>query len=258
MTQPTWKSAADQVRTLVRDAEALFVITGAGISVDSGLPTYRGSGGLYTEADTEDGMPIEEALSGTMLRTRPEIAWKHLWVLGEALQGKMPNRGHEILAEMERAKPRSWLLTQNVDGFHEAAGSKQLIEIHGRRDRLSCMSCGAAARLSELLAAGCVAPPDVPHCDACGGVYRPGVVLFGEMLPSRELERFDAALRSGIDLVLSIGTSSAFSYIQAPMLWAREEGIPAVEINADVTPVSSVATHRIEAPATLALRRIWE
>ena len=250
------RSLCQDVGRLLGSARAVLFVTGAGISVDSGLPTYRGVGGLYADADTDDGMPIEEALSGRMLRTRPEVAWKHLWVLGQALQGKAPNRGHHVLADIEAAKPDSWVLTQNVDGFHQAAGSRNLIEIHGRRDRLSCMACGAPMRLSEMIKAGRARPPDPPCC-ACGGVLRPGVVLFGEMLPEAELARLDRALRSGFDLVMSIGTSSGFSYIQAPMVWAREQGVPAVEINADDTPVSPIATHRIRAGATPALERIW-
>ena len=244
----SWQSTADEVGALLRACRAPFFVTGAGISVDSGLPTYRGTGGLYTDADTEEGIPIEEALSGRMLHTRPEISWKHLWVLGQALQGKSPNRGHEILAEIEATKRGAWVLTQNVDGFHREAGSQQLIEIHGRRDQLHCMSCGAGASLSALVQAGRARPPEIPRCEACDGVLRPGVVLFGEMLPPDALDRMERALASGIDMVMSIGTSSGFPYIQAPMLLARQHGVPAVEINADDTPVSSIATHRIRAP----------
>ena len=87
---------ASTISEIVRGADAILTITGAGISVDSGLPTYRGTGGMYTDRGTEEGIPIEEALSGAMLHRRPDICWKHLWVLGEALQGKSPNRGHEI------------------------------------------------------------------------------------------------------------------------------------------------------------------
>ncbi len=254
----TAAATASKVAKIVHHADAILAVTGAGISVDSGLPTYRGTGGMYTDRDTDDGMPIEEALSGQVLKRRPDISWKHLWVLGEALQGTSPNRGHEVLVEMERAMPASWVLTQNVDGFHAEAGSRNLIEIHGRRDRLSCMSCDRPHRLSELVASGRAAPPHPPTCLACDGILRPGVVLFGEMLPDDEYNKLIQLATIPFGMVMSIGTSSQFPYIQAPMVWARDLGIPTVEINMDDTPVTEIATYRMRCGATEALDAIWE
>ena len=158
---------------------------------------------------------------------------------------------------MEHAKPSSWILTHNVDGFHAEAGSKNLIEIHGRRDRLSCMACGKSHRLSKLVAEGRAAPPSPPTCALCDGILRPGVVLFGEMLPDEEHARLVGLADRAFDLVMSVGTSSQFPYIQAPMVWATELGIPTLEINLDDTPVSEIATHRMRCGSTEALEAIW-
>ena len=103
-------------------AERILVITGAGLSADSGLPTYRGLGGLYN-GHTAEGLPIEAALSGPMLQRDPALCWKYLAELGKACLGAQANAGHHAIAELQRRKPGCWLLTQNIDGYHRAAGS---------------------------------------------------------------------------------------------------------------------------------------
>ncbi|HWY23991.1 MAG TPA: Sir2 family NAD-dependent protein deacetylase, partial [Nevskia sp.] len=125
----------------LRQARSVLVITGAGMSADSGLPTYRGVGGLYDSGPTDDGVAIEEALSGEMMRTRPELCWKYLGEIERACRGCQPNAGHRVLAELAPAYQLFTVLTQNVDGFHRMAGSRDLIEIHGNLHRLHCGFC---------------------------------------------------------------------------------------------------------------------
>lgn len=103
-----------EVVALLRNAKSLLFITGAGLSADSGLPTYRGIGGLYNGADADTGLPIEELLSGRSFRADPARTWKYLAEIGKAGRGKTPNRGHQVIAEMERHFPRVWVLTQNA------------------------------------------------------------------------------------------------------------------------------------------------
>ncbi|MDP7040514.1 MAG: Sir2 family NAD-dependent protein deacetylase, partial [Myxococcota bacterium] len=117
------------VATLEQSQNILF-ITGAGVSADSGLPTYRGIGGLYNEEDTDDGMPIEEALSGRVLLKDMHLTWKHIGRIEAACRGAGFNRAHEVMALFEERFDRVCVLTQNVDGFHQAAGSKNVIPIH--------------------------------------------------------------------------------------------------------------------------------
>lgn len=212
---------------MMRVADALcrgdrvLVITGAGLSADSGLPTYRGVGGLYNRP-TEDGVPIETALSGPMLRVDPALCWKYLAEIGRACVAAEPNSAHRAIAELQRHKPGCWVLTQNIDSFHQAAGSppERLIEIHGTLSPLFCMGCGRASedRFEYL------SRPLPPRCDACGGVMRPSVVLFEEMLPESALHRLRAQLTQGFDAAIAIGTSASFGYIVEPILRVRQAG----------------------------------
>jgi len=243
----------DQVARLVADAGRILFITGAGISADSGLPTYRGIGGLYHERLTEHGLTIEEALSGEMMATHPEVAWKYLAEIEANCRGAQPNIAHRIIAALERERSGVWVLTQNVDGLHRAAGSTRLIEIHGRVHRLRCTECPHARNVPDF--AGLHIPPG---CPVCGGVLRPDVVLFGEMLPERELARLEAVLADGVDLVVSIGTTSAFPYIAGPVWWAQQMGVPTVEINPGETEVSRLVDHRLRHRAAEALPGLWQ
>lgn len=239
------------VRILRRCRSVLF-ITGAGVSADSGLPTYRGIGGLYDVDLTEEGLPIEEVLSGEMLRIRPELTWKYLGRIAAAARGAEPNRAHHVIAEMERRLPRVWTLTQNVDGLHRRAGSTNVIEIHGSMRSLSCLGCGL--RLSVDETAGFELPP---RCDDCRAVLRPDVVLFGELLPEEAVNRFRRELETGFSAVFSVGTTSVFPYVQEPVLAARRLGVPTFEINPSETVVSGYVDYRLPLGAAEALEAIW-
>ncbi len=120
-----------KIVALLKKAGSILFITGAGTSADSGLPTYRGVGGLYEDKDTQDGIPVEMAMAGEMLDSQPTVTWKYLSQIESNCRGATFNQAHKVIAEMERCFERVWVLTQNVDGFHRAAGSKNVIEIHG-------------------------------------------------------------------------------------------------------------------------------
>jgi NAD-dependent deacetylase len=225
-----------QVAAALRHAQRILIITGAGLSADSGLPTYRGVGGLYN-GKTPDGLPIEMALSGPMLRRDPELCWKYIAELGKACLGSQANAAHYAIAQLQRKKPDCWVLTQNVDGYHRAAGSpsERLIEIHGQLSPLFCQSCGAEdPQLSEHLQG-----PLPPLCKQCHGILRPPVVLFEEMLPEQALETLYEEMAKGFDAVLSIGTTASFPYIHEPMLRARVAGGFTAEINPEPTDHSA-------------------
>ena len=135
----------DALVRILKKARSILFITGAGVSAESGIPTYRGIGGLYNVDTTEDGVAIEEALSASMLAKNPALTWKYLAQIGLAVQGARHNRAHEVIAEMESRFLRVWTLTQNVDGFHLAAGAKNVIEAHGNMHSLSCTRCSFTA-----------------------------------------------------------------------------------------------------------------
>jgi NAD-dependent deacetylase len=227
-------------------AERILFITGAGLSADSGLPTYRGLGGLYN-GKTAEGLPIEAALSGSMLQRDPALCWKYLAELGKACLGAEPNAGHHAIVELQRRKPGCWVLTQNIDGYHRAAGSppERLIEIHGELAPLFCQSCGEESpELMEHLHR-----PLPPKCAECGGVLRPPVVLFEEMLPEQAIERLYGELRRGFDVVLSVGTTASFPYIIEPVLRTRQAGGFTVEINPSKTDLSRLVDVHLQGRA---------
>ncbi len=245
--------AIDTVVKRLANCKSLLFITGAGVSADSGLPTYRGIGGLYNVEHPEEGIPIEDILSGNMFRRRPELTWKYLGQVEQSSRGATFNRAHEVIAAMEARFPRVWTLTQNIDGFHRAAGSRNVLEIHGRLHELSCTECDYQRRVKsydELTIP--------PRCPQCGAMLRPNVVLFGEQLPVDVVEKFYAELDTGFDAVFSVGTTSSFGYISGPIELARRRGWFSVEINPGQTRVSSVVDVKISRGAAAALDAIWQ
>lgn len=224
-----------RVAQAINQAERILLITGAGLSADSGLPTYRGVGGLYN-GHTAEGLPIETALSGHMLQRDPALCWKYLAELGKACLGAQANAGHYAIAELQRRKPQCWLLTQNIDGYHRAAGSPmdRVIEIHGELAPLYCQSCGAV----DVELAAHLERPLPPLCKQCAGVLRPPVVLFEEMLPEQAIGTLYDEVRKGFEVVISIGTSASFPYIVEPLLRTRQAGGFTVEINPQRTDLS--------------------
>ena len=237
---------------ILREAGSVLFITGAGMSADSGLPTYRGVGGLYDRGLTDEGVPIEVALSGHMMQSDPALCWKYIAEIAEAGRGAEPNEGHRVIARLEQALDRVWVLTQNVDGLHRAAGSTRVIDIHGDVRDLACTRCDWGEVVDDVSDLGSLPP----RCPACEGLVRPEVVLFGEALPSAKVERLYAELARGFDAVFSIGTTSVFPYIAAPVLQAAARGRPTVEINPTETEVSEVVRIKIAAGAASTLAAI--
>jgi len=235
--------ALARARGLLARARRVLFITGAGLSADSGLPTYRGLGGLYNGL-TEEGIPIEAALSGSMLRQRPELCWRYLAQLGRACAAAVPNAAHQAITDFGVRHPGGWVLTQNIDGFHRQSGfpSERLIEIHGQLEPLACMSCAQAVEEAQDYLAG----PLPPRCPSCGGMLRPPVVLFEEALPVTELQRLQEAVEEGFDLVIAVGTTAAFGYIQAPIGQTLAQGGDLIEINPDRSSLSGLATVQIK------------
>ncbi len=237
----------------LKNARRVLVITGAGVSADSGLPTYRGVAGLYNDELTTEGLRIEDCLSSDVFQRRPEITWKYLWQIGENCSKAKPNRAHEIISAWQEKFERVVVFTQNIDDLHRRAGSRDLIEIHGNFHTLHCTRCAWSAplNLNEI------SPENLPpKCPKCGGVARVPVVLFGEMLPEDALYDFARAWDAGFDAVFIIGTTCSFPYIARPVLMAAQMGIPTIEINLDETPVSHYVRYRLAIPAADALEKI--
>jgi NAD-dependent deacetylase len=239
-----------RIAAALRRAQRVLFITGAGISADSGLPTYRGIGGLYDNRKTDENLSIETALSGSMLEARPAITWKYLHQIEETCRGACFNDAHAIIAEWQD-RCEVCVLTQNIDGFHRAAGSRNLIEIHGDIHDLLCTRCDYQASVPDYT--GLMLPPTCPHCQS---PVRPRVVLFGEMLPADAIAHLYRELDQGFDLVFSIGTTSVFPYIAGPVVQASRMGVPTVEINPGDTQVTPLVDYKLAAGAAISLRAI--
>lgn len=245
---PDLDTQLDAVATKLAEARSALFITGAGLSADSGLPTYRGVGGLYDGGVTEEGLPIEMALSGPVFQRRPDITWKYIHQIEAACRGARPNAAHRVMASLESRLDRCWVLTQNVDGLHTAAGSQNVVAIHGGVHRLRCTSCAwkdAVEDYSHLDA--------VPDCPQCGELVRPDVVLFEEQLPAAAVALYEREIARRFDIVFAVGTTAVFPYIAGPVWLARRQGAVTVEINPGESEVSGAVDHHLRAGAAAAM-----
>lgn len=215
----------DEAREKLRSAPHWLALTGAGMSVESGVPPFRGPGGLWERFDPEEYAHVHT------LETDPARAWQLFRILEDAIAGARPHAGHRALAEAERRGRIVGVSTQNIDGLHQAAGSRAVIELHGTLRRCVCHRCGLA-----------VAPEDVdrrgpaPLC-GCGGVIRPAITLFGEMLPPGALERSLDLLESAGHLLV-IGTSAEVQPAAMIPYRALERRWPIVAVGPDPTPLN--------------------
>jgi NAD-dependent deacetylase len=241
----------------LRGVRSVGVITGAGISAESGIPTYRGKGGIYD--DPEEGDRTIEALSAPTLISDPDRTWRALYQIAGAAAGAKPNAGHAAIVEIETRVERFVLLTQNVDGLHRMAGSRNIIDIHGDAFSLICTGCGRENRFADPRAPLactdhlCIADEmkrgRAPRC-RCGRVYRPEVVLFGEMLPAEKIARlYDEFYTNPPELVISVGTSNMFPYIVEPIVVAAKAGRLTVEVNPEPTTISDLVDYHLQAAA---------
>jgi len=202
------------------------VLTGAGISAESGIPTFRGAGGLWRQYRAED-LATPEAFARD-----PRLVWEwYDWRRG-LIAAAQPNAGHVALAELERRARHFTLITQNVDGLHDRAGSRNILKLHGDIWTVRCLGCGREQRDER------VPLPELPPRCGCGALLRPGVVWFGEMLPPGVWEAAEAAARkAGVFLV--VGTS-AVVYPAAGLAWtAKAAGAKVIEVNLEETPFSA-------------------
>ncbi|MDJ0974556.1 MAG: Sir2 family NAD-dependent protein deacetylase [Planctomycetota bacterium] len=219
----------------LRTARRIGVITGAGISAESGIQTYRGVGGLYD--DPERGDRTVEALSAETVLSDPDRTWRVLAELARMAADAEPNAAHHALVEMEARAEAFTILTQNVDGLHAAAGTRNLIEIHGNIRNARCTRCPHRVRFERE---DLMALDGTPPCPVCRSGLRPDAVLFGEMLPEREVAAMYRAFHvQPPEVVLWIGTSALFPYILDPLFTAQRHGNVTVEVNLERTDLSA-------------------
>lgn len=233
---------ADPIRERVRAAERVVVFSGAGVSRESGLDTFRGAGGLW------ERMRPEELATPEAFRADPGKVWRwYAWRYGQAAAAA-PNPAHHAVAQLETLFPSVRVVTQNVDGLHQRAGSRNLLELHGTILRALCERCGRTREMSEAVAESAEQPPLCP----CGGRFRPAVVWFGEALPEETLvHAYEEA--TFCDLFISVGTSAVVYPAAGLIELAHQAGACLIEVNPEPTPFSRLMDLRLAAPAGEAL-----
>jgi len=239
------KQTIQQAVKDISKAKNIVALTGAGISVESGIPPFRGKGGLWEKYD-----PMEFAHIQSFLRN-PKRAWD---MIKDAMQslitGAKPNDGHLGLAKLEEMGLLHTIITQNVDGLHQAAGNTDVIEYHGTFAWVYCMSCNKRYRMEEI-----DLNTTPPKC-ACSGILRPDCVFFGEAIPYDALTR-SQTVASQCDLMLVIGTSAVVHPAASVPYYAEQNNAIIIEINPSPTPLTGTLSHYIiEGPAGEVMRNI--
>ena len=219
---------SETLLTTLAKAQRVVAFTGAGMAAESGVPTFRGDDGIWKKFKSE-----ELANLNAFMRN-PQLVWEWYAARKRVIADVKPNPGHIALAEMEGMFSSFAVVTQNIDNLHRRAGSKNVFELHGNIERNYCMKCGKNFANEYVLSSGAI-----PTCD-CGGMIRPDVVWFGEMLPEDEWRDAERACSSA-DVLFSIGTSGVVYPAASLPLAARDSGAFIVEINPEPTPLSSFA-----------------
>jgi NAD-dependent deacetylase len=215
-----------RLRSLLRTAESICVLTGAGISAESGVETFRGSNGLWSK------LKPEELASFDAFMRNPELVWEWYNYRKKIILDVKPNPAHSALARLEELANDFTLVTQNIDNLHRRAGSKNILELHGNIERSYCIGCGKYFAHVEI-----TPEKKVPRCSSCNGIIRPDVVWFGEMLPEGVFETAVGAANR-CELFFSIGTSAVVYPAASLPLTARNNGAYVVEINMEQTEIS--------------------
>lgn len=217
------------------DFQRIVFFTGAGLSVESGIPTYRGKGGVWAEYDYED-YACQRAFERD-----PEKVWDFHDKRREAVAKCAPNDGHSIIAAVQAEKPNTAVITQNIDGLHARSGAKDVVELHGSLWRVRCDRCNVLRPDTSV--------PMAPRKHDCGGYWRPDIVWFEDQLDHRNLRRAQELLEA-CDLLVSIGTSGVvYPAADLPRIAVRARAV-SVEINPDDTPVSHLYMHRLRGTAS--------
>jgi NAD-dependent deacetylase len=239
-------ASLERAAVLLATARRVSVLTGAGISAESGVPTFRSHGGLW------ESHRIEDVATPEAVQRNPRLVWEFYEMRRKNMQSVEPNPGHLALAELEPMFESFTLVTQNIDGLHQRAGSGEVLEVHGSLWRAHChRGCG---RVVDPFPYPAYEIP--PPCE-CGSFLRPSVVLFGEMLPHEVFERaVNAAVRS--DVALSIGTSSAVWPAAGIPLITAEAGGTVIEINPEPTELTGQVDVSLQGPSGEVLPRLVE
>lgn len=246
-----WEADAQQAADWIQQARSVVVLTGAGVSAESGVPTFRGARGLWRSVD-----PMSMATPDAFL-SDPRGCWAWYRWRQRLVQECAPNDGHRALAELQDLIPSFLLVTQNVDGLHVAAGSRDVVELHGNLFADRCTRCDFVVdswgeTLPNIMPDDPGADPEPPSCPTCGSLLRPGVVWFGESLPEGVMERAAAAAKDA-DVLLVVGTSGVVYPAAGMAAIAAEGGARVVIVNPNEAAQDGIADLCVRGPSARVL-----
>jgi NAD-dependent deacetylase len=238
--------ALERAGALLRPAARVVVLTGAGISAESGLATFRGAGGLW------EGHRVEEVATPMAFRRDPKLVWRFYNTRRAGVRAVQPNAGHHALVRLEQRLGDGFtLVTQNVDGLHRVAGSGRILELHGNLARVRCTGC---KRFEDR---GTEELDELPHCGECGHLLRPDIVWFHEMLPPDVWEQAEDAARA-CQCFLVVGTSCIVYPAAGLVAVARDAGAAVIEVNLERTAASNLANVSLLGPSGTVLPRLLD
>lgn len=250
MHQAAIEQGISEIASSVIEAKRIVVFTGAGVSTESGIPDFRGPGGIWTKFDPED-FTIYKFLSSSAARKKQ---WKILVESGLLTKAE-PNRAHLAVAELEKMGKLDCVITQNVDNLHQKAGNSPgfVFELHGNMNRAKCLTCGKTVPMDRALKQ--LDKGDEPECESCNGMLKPDVIFFGESLPAAVL--YEATKRSKTcDLFIVIGSSLAVYPAAYMPAYAKEGGAKLVIINASTTSYDMQADILVNADAGAVMEKV--
>lgn len=227
-------------------APSILFLTGAGVSAESGVATFRAADGLWSKFRPEELANVDAFLAN------PQMVWEWYQSRREVVLNARPNPGHYAMAEFERLIPETTIVTQNIDGLHQEAGSIDVVELHGNLRKNFCLECGERYDDVELLT-----EQSVQTCSLCNGMIRPDVVWFGELLPQDAIARAEFLARKA-HVIFSVGTSSVVWPAAGIPLIGLEAGAYIVEINPESTPLTDHAHEVLQASSGEVLSQLVE
>jgi len=237
----------ERLASLVRNRQPCVVLTGAGVSTESGIPDFRSSTGIWAQYDPTEYATIDAFIAD------PVKVWDFYGKRLGMLRGAEPNDGHRALAELEQRRWVRAVVTQNIDLLHERAGSRALVEVHGSIRTSSCLDCGEVVPLADVL--HLLETAAAPACPRCGRILKPDVVMFGELLPRRAMERA-SELAASARLLLVVGSSLEVHPVAGLPLETLAAGGSLAIVNRGPTPLDSRASVTIDAGAGETLRAL--
>ena len=229
------RDATTLLRRMIEETSRISVFTGAGISTESGIPDFRSPGGVWSR---ERPIPFEEFLASEAAR---QETWRRRFALEPILRAAQPNRGHAAVAALVAAGRTEAVVTQNIDGLHQAAGvpDAQVIEVHGNTTWAACLECGRRHEIADL-AAGFAADQRAPRCAGCGGLVKTATIAFGQAMPAAAMARAEAAMTAA-ELCLVVGSSLVVWPAAGLPVAAKRAGAVLAIVNRTPTPLDEMA-----------------